>query len=129
MTTTTTTMMTTTRRTTVLPAGLMYATYSIPPSSGRNRNTESGRERETNSAIQKQRKERKERERDKKMASKRKREKAYENRSVYVHTACTHKIDKKKREKEGCLFARYSIVRNSFLRASTQAQMAMYVSR
>ncbi len=49
---------------------------------------------------------------------------------VRVHTTYTHRIGKKKREKGAvCSLARSSIVRDSFLRASAQAQMAMYVSR
>jgi precorrin-3B methylase len=49
---------------------------------------------------------------------------------VRAHTTYTHRIDKKKREKgAACSLARSSIVRDSFLQASAQAQMAMYVSR
>lgn len=49
---------------------------------------------------------------------------------VRAHTTYTHRIDKKKREKGAvCSLARSSIVRDSFWRASAQAQMAMYVSR
>jgi hypothetical protein len=47
--------------------------------------------------------------------------------------ACTHNLHVHDRQEEkrkgGCLLACSPIVRDSFLQASAQAQMAMYVSR
>jgi hypothetical protein len=67
----------------------------------------------------------KEKEREKK-----RRKKPRKCKCVRAHTTYTHRIGKKKREKGAvCSLARSSIVRDSFLRASAQAQTAMYVSR
>jgi hypothetical protein len=106
--------MTTSTRT-AIAAGLKYTTSSYESSGERTRE----RERATEKAREKKRE---------RVIERREKAKKMQMRTSTKHNLHAHDRQEEKRN-GGCVFARSSIVRDSFLRASAQAQMAMYVSR